>query len=66
MKIKSVNKFEYYLVETDCEDEEHMFRRDVAANSKRWEVLMGESWEQTYGNIELEEAFQEWLSLNAI
>ena len=63
MEIKNAEKKEYYFVETDGE-EECYFRRDVDGNSNDWEISMGESWEQTYGDIELEEAFQKWLSEN--
>ncbi len=60
MKIIDVQKVEYYIVETDTQDL-NLYRRNVRGSKDSWEVLMGDSWEPTYGNNELEELFQEWL-----
>ena len=65
MKILKAYRIEYFLVETDDEDYD-TYRRNVNGNKDSWEVLMGESWESTYDNNELEYLFQEWIKYNAI
>tara|TARA_R110002020_G_C16099265_1_gene758562 strand:- start:586 stop:783 length:198 start_codon:yes stop_codon:yes gene_type:complete len=65
MKILNAYRIEYFLVETDDEDYD-TYRRNVNGNKDSWEVLMGESWESTYDNDELEDLFQECLKYNAI
>jgi hypothetical protein len=65
MKILTGKRIEYFLIETDDEDYDTL-RRNVNGNKDCWEILMGESWESTYDNDEVEDLFQEWLKLNAI
>lgn len=63
MKIKEVNKVEYFIVETD-EKDYNTYRRSVKWDKDSWQVLMWNSWECLYGEDEIEELFQEWLINN--
>lgn len=63
MKILEVSRIEYFFVTTDEEDWS-TYRRIVNGNADCWERLMGESWESYYSADELEDLFQEWMSLN--
>lgn len=65
MEILEIHKIEYYIITTD-EDGWNTYRRYIHGGPDSWEVLIGESWEYFYNNIELEKLFQKWIKNSPI
>lgn len=65
MKLQSITKYKYALLEVEQNGNIVYYRRDIHPNIERddpiWEQLYGESWESLNNyHDELEEFYQEW------